>query len=52
MSENNTICNQCGKPRRDHEIDERTGEPTKCPVTREETNTPPQEHHRTPRGDY
>jgi hypothetical protein len=52
MSDDTTICNQCGKPRRDHEIDPRTLEPTKCPVSREEKTTPPQEPNRTPRGDY
>lgn len=45
-------CTRCGEPRRAHEIDQYTGEPTKCPVRREATTTPPQEHARTPRGDY
>jgi len=46
------VCNRCGRPRSAHGIDPHTGEPTRCPVSREESTTPPQEHRRSPRGDY
>lgn len=46
------FCNKCGHPRREHGVDQRTLEPTKCPVNRERKTTPAQETARTPRGDY
>jgi hypothetical protein len=46
------LCNRCGEPRSKHGLDPRTLEPVKCPVSREETTTPPQEHERSPSGDY
>jgi hypothetical protein len=56
MTDNNTdddpICNKCGRARSEHGLDERTLEPTKCPAPREEKTTPPQETARKPRGDY
>lgn len=45
-------CNQCGRPKSEHGIDQFSGEPVKCPVPREEKTTPPQERARSPRGDY
>lgn len=45
-------CPRCGEPRSKHGLDERTLEPTKCPVHRAEPDTPPQEHDTHPRGDY
>lgn len=45
-------CNRCGRPISEHEIDQMTMEPTKCPVSREVSTTPAQEHARSPRGDY
>lgn len=45
-------CSKCGHLMERHDIDPATGERTKCPVFREEKLTPPQEHERSPRGDY
>lgn len=50
--EDDDICSQCGHPRSEHGIDQRTLEPTKCPVKRQEKTTPPQEYQNTPKGDY
>jgi len=52
VSNDPDLCNHCGYHRDRHSVDERTLEPIKCPVYRAETNTPPQESHNTPRGDY
>jgi len=46
------VCEQCGYKRSEHGVDQRTLEPVKCPVPREEKTTPPQEHRRSPGGDY
>lgn len=45
-------CEKCGRPKSAHAQDPMTGEPTKCPVVREESHTPPQEHRRSPAADY
>lgn len=45
------VCKNCGLHASKHEKDPMTLL-LKCPVMREEVNTPPQEHHRSPRGDY
>jgi hypothetical protein len=52
MSDDDPICNKYGEPRSKHGVDQRTLEPTKCPVPREEKTTPPQERERSPKGDY
>lgn len=45
-------CSKCGYMMKHHGVDPATGEQSKCPVKREEKTTPPQEHNRSPRGDY
>lgn len=52
MSADTDICAQCGRPRAEHSIDQYSGRQVKCPVIRETVTTPPQEHERSPRGDY
>ena len=44
-------CAKCGKPMRKHRRDPMSGRP-QCPVLREQSPTPAQEHHRSPRADY
>lgn len=45
-------CNRCGYPQSEHGVDPISGRLTKCPAPREKKTTPPQEHERSPRGDY
>lgn len=46
-----SVCKGCGRRYSSHGIDQYSGR-LKCPVVREEKHTPPQEGHRSPRGDY
>lgn len=44
------VCRGCGQHASKH-YEEGQGR-LRCPVQRERKTTPPQEHHRSPRGDY
>jgi len=45
------ICTKCGEPMEDHKVTQRNARGHKCPIKRENKDTPPQEHRRSRSGE-